>query len=132
MCKHFVVNSSILHPSNFENIILTLAVMETETCRKDFEDFADLLFSQFGDRVKNWITINEPWGISYLGYVLGVFAPGRCSGRNACLGGNSATEPYLVTHNQLLSHSAVVKLYKEKYQVMSLHIRETKRMFVFF
>ncbi|KAI3455921.1 hypothetical protein Pfo_012584 [Paulownia fortunei] len=84
----------------------------------DFQDFADLLFSQFGDRVKYWITINEPWCLSYLGYTLGVFAPGRCSNwiANDCIGGDSAIEPYKVTHNQLLAHAASVKLYKNKYQ----------------
>ncbi|KAG6416793.1 hypothetical protein SASPL_124231 [Salvia splendens] len=85
---------------------------------KDFQDFADLLFSQFGDRVKHWATINEPWGLSYLGYTIGVFAPGRCSSwlDGSCTGGDSATEPYEITHNQLLSHAAVVKLYRDKYQ----------------
>ncbi|GFP95946.1 beta-glucosidase 12 [Phtheirospermum japonicum] len=83
----------------------------------DFQDFADILFSQFGDRVKNWITINEPWCLSYLGYTIGVFAPARCSDwvQNDCLGGDSAVEPYKVTHNQLLAHAAVVKLYRDKY-----------------
>ncbi|KAL6966368.1 Glycosidase, partial [Sarracenia purpurea var. burkii] len=31
-------------------------------------------------------------------------------------GGNSGTEPYIVAHNQLLAHGAVVKLYRRKYQ----------------
>ncbi|XP_059665437.1 beta-glucosidase 24-like [Cornus florida] len=30
--------------------------------------------------------------------------------------GDSGTEPYLVTHHQLLAHAAAVKLYREKYQ----------------
>ncbi|KAL8033812.1 hypothetical protein ABFX02_13G180500 [Erythranthe guttata] len=84
----------------------------------DFRDFADLLFDQFGDRVKHWMTINEPWCFSYLGYTLGVFAPGRCSNSvsSTCTGGDSAVEPYIATHNQLLSHAAAVNLYKTKYQ----------------
>ncbi|KAL3818538.1 hypothetical protein ACJIZ3_004443 [Penstemon smallii] len=84
----------------------------------DFEEFADLLFREFGDRVKKWLTVNEPWCLSNLGYAAGIFAPGRCSewvGRN-CVGGDSATEPYIVTHNQLLAHATVVKLYRTKYQ----------------
>ncbi|KAK4486160.1 hypothetical protein RD792_008828 [Penstemon davidsonii] len=84
----------------------------------DFEEFADLLFREFGDRVKKWLTVNEPWCFSNLGYAAGIFAPGRCSewvGRN-CAGGDSATEPYIVTHNQLLAHATVVKLYRTKYQ----------------
>ncbi|KAG6387074.1 hypothetical protein SASPL_152256 [Salvia splendens] len=84
----------------------------------DFLDFANLLFEQFGDRVKYWVTINEPWTFSVYGYAYGVFAPARCSewqGLN-CTGGDSATEPYIVGHNLLLGHSAVVNLYREKYQ----------------
>ncbi len=48
----------------------------------DFVDFADLCFQKFGDRVKKWITLNEPWTFSYLGFVVGSFAPGRCSNRS--------------------------------------------------
>ncbi|CAB4309701.1 unnamed protein product [Prunus armeniaca] len=30
--------------------------------------------------------------------------------------GNSATEPYIVSHNLLLAHATVVELYREKFQ----------------
>nr|POF17448.1 cyanogenic beta-glucosidase [Quercus suber] len=36
--------------------------------RDDFQDYAELCFKEFGDRVKHWITLNEPWGTSYAGY----------------------------------------------------------------
>jgi beta-glucosidase len=29
-----------------------------------------------GDRVKNWMVFNEPWVFTFLGYVVGVLAPG--------------------------------------------------------
>ncbi|KAL3522878.1 hypothetical protein ACH5RR_015712 [Cinchona calisaya] len=85
----------------------------------DFRDFADILFSQFGDRVKYWIPLNEPWTFSNHGYAIGKFAPGRCSEWQQlnCTGGDSGTEPYIVTHNQLLAHAAVVNLYRTKYQI---------------
>ncbi|XP_059627323.1 beta-glucosidase 12-like [Cornus florida] len=84
----------------------------------DFRDYSELCFKRFGDRVKFWTTLNEPWSFSQ-GYDNGAYAPGRCSAwlQNNCSGGDSAREPYLVTHYQLLGHAAVVKLYKEKYQV---------------
>ncbi|XP_058006880.1 beta-glucosidase 24-like [Hevea brasiliensis] len=84
----------------------------------DFKDYAELCFKEFGDRVKHWITLNEPWSYSDAGYNLGFLAPGRCSKfmNPACQAGDSATEPYLVGHNMLLSHAAAAKLYKEKYQ----------------
>ncbi|XP_042479582.1 beta-glucosidase 13-like isoform X2 [Macadamia integrifolia] len=78
----------------------------------DFQDFADICFKEFGDRVKHWITLNEP--VSFVtGYSEGTFAPGRCS---SCSKGNSSTEPYLVGHHQLLAHAAAVSLYRDKYQ----------------
>ncbi|XP_042489606.1 beta-glucosidase 13-like [Macadamia integrifolia] len=83
----------------------------------DFQDYAELCFKEFGDRVKHWITLNEPVSFSYGGYNLGIKAPGRCSKWvGNCTSGNSATEPYLVTHHQLLAHAAAVKAYKDKYK----------------
>ena len=84
----------------------------------DFRDYSELLFKEFGDRVKHWITLNEPWTFSNNGYAGGSLAPGRCSAwlNLNCTGGNSGTEPYLVTHNQLLAHAAAVEVYRKKYQ----------------
>jgi len=86
---------------------------------KDYRDFANLCFERFGDRVKFWSTFNEPWTYSSIGYSSGTLAPFRCSSwlGNNCTGGDSGTEPYIVAHNQLLSHAAVVKLYRQRYQV---------------
>ncbi|KAL2330883.1 hypothetical protein Fmac_018464 [Flemingia macrophylla] len=86
---------------------------------KDFVDYAEVCFKAFGDRVKYWITINGPQIFSQLGYTTGEYAPGRCSNwlDFNCNGGDSATEPYLVTHHQLLAHAATVKVYREKYQI---------------
>ncbi|KAI4351000.1 hypothetical protein L6164_005394 [Bauhinia variegata] len=84
---------------------------------KDFADYADFCFKNFGDRVKNWMTFNEPRIIATFGYDDGTFAPGRCSkAYGNCSAGNSATEPYIVSHNIILSHAAAVHRYREKYQ----------------
>ncbi|PQQ01830.1 beta-glucosidase 12 isoform X1 [Prunus yedoensis var. nudiflora] len=83
-----------------------------------FQDYAELCYKEFGDRVKHWSTLNEPYTFSYNGYAVGNNAPGRCSTWQQlnCTGGDSSTEPYLVTHHQLLAHAAAVKLYKNRYQ----------------
>ncbi|XP_065871041.1 beta-glucosidase 15-like isoform X2 [Euphorbia lathyris] len=81
----------------------------------DFSDYAELCFRNYGDRVKEWITLNEPYTYAAEGYGNGEKAPGRCSSLN-CSGGDSSTEPYLVTHHQLLAHAAAVRLYKLKFQ----------------
>ncbi|XP_022633863.1 cyanogenic beta-glucosidase-like [Vigna radiata var. radiata] len=87
--------------------------------RNDFQDYAKHCFKEFGDRVKHWITLNEPWPFSKYGYVDGISPPGRFSTwqNSSCTGGDSAIEPYIVTHNQLLAHAAAVNVYKTKYQV---------------
>ncbi|KAL4591417.1 hypothetical protein LXL04_004380 [Taraxacum kok-saghyz] len=83
----------------------------------DFRDFAELCFRRFGDRVKFWITMNEPWSYSVGGYEKGNFAPGRCSDAvGKCPTGDSGIEPYIVTHNMLLAHAAATKLYHDIYK----------------
>ncbi|GAB2287959.1 hypothetical protein Dimus_022309 [Dionaea muscipula] len=84
---------------------------------EDFHDYANVCFREFGDRVKYWVTINEPNFFSEFGYAIGKDAPGRCSKYiNNCTFGNSATEPYQVTHHQILAHASAVRLYKQRYQ----------------
>ena len=41
-----------------------------------FVDYAVAASEAFGDRVTNWVTLNEPWCVSWLGYMLGIHAPG--------------------------------------------------------
>ncbi|KAI5599505.1 hypothetical protein BDE02_02G200600 [Populus trichocarpa] len=85
----------------------------------DFRDFVELCFQRFGDRVKHWITLNEPFMFSVNGYDTGTFAPGRISTLENYPGQpkiSGATEVYIVTHHLLLAHATAVKVYKEKYQ----------------
>lgn len=88
----------------------------SEKFEADFVHYADVCFRHFGDRVKKWVTINEPWTIAYLGYATGQHAPGRCSNRKVCSTGDSSTEPYIVAHNMLNAHAAVVEHYRQRYQ----------------
>ncbi|XP_057484685.1 beta-glucosidase 12-like [Actinidia eriantha] len=84
----------------------------------DFRDYTDIFFWEFGDQVKYWITLNEPWSFCSGGYDFVGLAPGRCSSwpQRNCTVGDSGIEPYLVGHNQLLAHAAVARLYKQNYQ----------------
>ena len=41
-----------------------------------FAEFASACFEAYGDRVRSWLTINEPWIIGLLGYLHGLHAPG--------------------------------------------------------
>ncbi|RZC82420.1 hypothetical protein C5167_045204 [Papaver somniferum] len=84
---------------------------------RDYANFADFCFKMFGDRVKNWMTFNEPRVAAALGYDIGTFAPGRCSKQfGNCTEGDSSREPYVAAHNMILMHGAAVRRYRLKYQ----------------
>lgn len=42
-----------------------------------FNQFVSLCAKEYGDKVKNWIVLNEPFGFTSLGYMLGIHAPGK-------------------------------------------------------
>ncbi len=44
---------------------------------KWFSRYASFCAEEFGDKVKNWIILNEPMGFTSLGYMLGKHAPGK-------------------------------------------------------
>jgi beta-glucosidase len=59
-----------------------------------FADFAETVARALGDRVRRWITVNEPWEFACLGHFLGSHAPGIVSPRAF----------FSVMHNVLLAH----------------------------
>jgi len=71
-----------------------------------FGDYAAICFDAFGDRVKHWLTLNEPWCSAVLGHGLGIHAPGRAS----------RDEPYLAGHTLLRAHAMAVEKYRTQFQ----------------
>ena len=71
-----------------------------------FGDYARVLYKNFGDRVKNWLTINEPLSISTCGYcgLGGVEAPGNFSMQ-------CPWSTYLSAHYLILAHAKAYKIY---------------------
>src|SRR5258707_1087423 len=63
-----------------------------------FADYAEIVARRLGDRVASWITLNEPWCSAYLGYGIGVHAPGRVD-RQAAID---------AAHHLLLGHGLAV------------------------
>lgn len=47
-----------------------------------FAEYTAMVAEQLGDLVSDWITVNEPWCSAFLGYGIGVHAPGRTSMRD--------------------------------------------------
>jgi beta-glucosidase len=68
-----------------------------------FVEYADALSAKLGDRVKHWITHNEPWCASFLSYQHGEHAPGWRDGRAAIL----------AAHHLLLSHGWAVPVLRQ-------------------
>ena len=68
-----------------------------------FLEYADILFAELADGVGDWLTLNEPWVVAFLGYAYGTKAPG-------------ATEWPLAlraSHHLLVSHGAAVRRFRE-------------------
>ena len=68
-----------------------------------FVEYADVVSSYLGDRVKNWITFNEPFVSALLGYHFGVHAPG-------------VKDPHAglrAAHHQLLAHGRTVPVIRQ-------------------
>lgn len=59
-----------------------------------FGEYGEVLTSRFGDRVKNWMTLNEPLCSAWLGHLYGDMAPGIKDLQTALN----------VSHNLLMSH----------------------------
>jgi len=65
-----------------------------------FADYAYLVAQRLADRVKHWITLNEPLASSALGYLYGVHAPGHK---------NRLRDFLRVSHNLNRAHGAAVR-----------------------
>lgn len=65
-----------------------------------FSDYADKISTAFGNRVASYATLNEPFCSAYLGYEVGVHAPGIASAKS----GRTAA------HHLLLAHGLAIKV----------------------
>ena len=63
-----------------------------------FAEYSAIVVDALGDRVHRWITLNEPWCSSMLGYSTGRHAPGRTEGEGALA----------AAHHLLLGHGLAV------------------------
>jgi beta-glucosidase len=59
-----------------------------------FAEYTEIVVRKLGDRVKSWITLNEPWIVMAAGHVLGVHPPGNYRPFSS----------FKVAHNLLLAH----------------------------
>ncbi|WRZ93010.1 GH1 family beta-glucosidase [Streptomyces sp. NBC_01007] len=64
-----------------------------------FAEYASVVAGRLGDRVKKWITLNEPAEHTLLGHALGAHAPGK----------QLLFDALPVAHHQLLAHGLAVR-----------------------
>jgi beta-glucosidase len=74
---------------------------EHRSAAEAFVEYADAVSRSLGDRVQFWCTLNEPWCISFLGYQLGLHAPGHVGEWNEAL---------RAAHHALLAHGWAVPI----------------------
>jgi len=61
-----------------------------------FADYSTAVAERFGDRVKKFSPINEPWVVAWLGYGIGIHAPGKKDRKVA----------WAVAHHTVVAHAA--------------------------
>lgn len=68
-----------------------------------FVQYAEVVFKAFNGKIKQWITFNETWCVSFLSNFLGVHAPGN---RDLQLATN-------IAHHCMVAHGETVKLFRK-------------------
>jgi beta-glucosidase len=69
-----------------------------------FCEYVEVVAARLGDRVGLWVTQNEPWIVSWLGYGVGEHAPGRTSPADAIA----------AAHHVLLSHGRATEILRRE------------------
>lgn len=68
-----------------------------------FVEYADTVTRQYGDRVKNWMTFNEPWVYSFCGHLYGCHAPGE----------KDLATALSVAHNIMVAHGKAIPVIRK-------------------
>jgi len=69
-----------------------------------FEEYAQTVFESLASGVKTWITLNEPWVVSFVGYLFGTDAPGV----------KDLSAALRTAHHQLLAHGIAARNYRRQ------------------
>jgi beta-glucosidase len=69
-----------------------------------FAEYAARVADRLGDRVALWLTHNEPWCQAFLGYQIGMFAPGK----------RDLSQALTAAHHLLVSHGLAVQALRSR------------------
>ncbi|CAG5128995.1 unnamed protein product, partial [Candidula unifasciata] len=72
-----------------------------------FGEYARICFQHFGDRVKHWITFNEPYVFTVFVYETGMHPPGKS---------RPGIVVYQAAHNVLRAHTRAYHIYKDSFK----------------
>ncbi|XP_019629795.1 PREDICTED: lactase-phlorizin hydrolase-like [Branchiostoma belcheri] len=72
-----------------------------------FNDYARFCFSEFGDRVKHWVTFNEPWSHIVVGSMVGMLPRVRERGREGM---------YASAHTMIKAHGKAWHTYDKEFR----------------
>ncbi|KAM3608026.1 uncharacterized protein V6R79_017957 [Siganus canaliculatus] len=97
-----------LYHWDLPQVLQDIGGWENDTIIEKYRDYADFIFSRLGNKVKFWITINEPYNIANVGHGYGAAAPG--------ISFRPGTLPYIVGHNLLKAHAEAWHVYNDKYR----------------
>ncbi|MGB2169137.1 MAG: glycoside hydrolase family 1 protein [Poseidonia sp.] len=84
-----------------------------------FVAYCERVVDALADRVKTWVTVNEPTVFSTMGYTLGMFPPGR----------RSIPTTIRVMRNLLLAHGTVYKALKPKHPGLQFGVAKNVTLF---
>ncbi|MBI9043670.1 MAG: beta-glucosidase [Anaerolineaceae bacterium] len=90
---------TLFHWDMPQNLYEEMDGFVSRDCVAIFADYAEIMAKRLGDRVKHWITLNEPWEHAALGHLLGMHAPGV----------RNPWKYFKVAHHQLLAHGLAVE-----------------------
>lgn len=71
----------------------------------EFTDYTEAVVSRYGDRIKNWVTLNEPWVFTWLGHMNGIHAPGI----------KDLSQAIAVSHHTALAHAEATRTIQSLY-----------------
>jgi beta-glucosidase len=104
LCGAGIVPLLTLYHWDLPQALQELGGWEQRDTAGRFADYAALLFRRLGDRVRYWITLNEPYVAAHLGYRTGEHAPGF----------RNESRAVQAAHHLLLAHARAVRAFRQE------------------
>lgn len=100
LLANYITPFITLYHWDLPDYIQSLGGWENRDTTDLFVQYTDVVTRHFGERVKQYSTLNEPWCSAFLGNLYGVHAPGK----------NDRKTAYIVGHHLLLAHGKACKV----------------------